>query len=411
MKPVRWLLLLVLLSSTIVGCRPRSKTKPPRAVRIELIVPTTQASTARYSGTVFAQTQVDLAFKIGGYVQSISPLGGEPAAEKAPATKAEKRAIAAHAKAAKAGRPLQAGDPVTRGMVLAALRKEDFKQKYAELAGMSAETAAGYRKAKQDFDRAKQLHAENAISQAELDAARSRYDGYAGATTAAAARAGQANIALSDSQLRSPLDGIILDRRIEVGALVPAGAPAFIIADTTIVRVVFGVPDSVQHTLAQGQAITVAVDAVPDRVFSAAITKIAAQADPRTRAFDIEASIDNADGLLKVGMIASIQLGRLQEAPAVQIPLSAVVRSPDNPQTFAVFVLGDGDRVARVRPIELGNLIGNRVSVTRGLTAGDRIVIQGATLLRDNDPVNVVPGAVQGPVVLGPSTAAPGPSR
>src|SRR5262249_8881867 len=157
-------------------------------------------------------------------------------------------------------------------------RKEDFKRRYAELASMSAEAGAGYRKAKQDYDRAKQLFAEGVIPQAELDAAKSRFDGYAGSASAANARAGQAELAMSDSRLRAPLNGIILDRRVEVGALVSPGATAFVLADTSTVKILFGVPDSVQQALTPGQEVIVTTDAVPDRSFTAYITKIAAQA-------------------------------------------------------------------------------------------------------------------------------------
>jgi membrane fusion protein, multidrug efflux system len=393
----------VIAALAAFGCeRPGARPNPPRAVRIETVVAMTQASTARYSGTVLAHTQVDLAFRVSGYVQTIASLKGGGRADGKVGKKER-------------GRLLQAGDPVTRDMMLAALRKEDFKQKYSELAGMSAEASAGYRKAKQDYDRAKGLLAENVISQADYDAAKARYDGYAGSASAAAARAGQAGLALSDSQLRSPLNGIVLDRRVEVGSLIPAGAPAFILADTSTVKVVFGVPDIVQRTLAQGQAIIVTTDAVTDRVFTAAVTKIAAQADSKTRVFDVEASLDNAEGILKVGMIASIQLGRHQEGPSIQIPLSAVIRSPNDPQGFAVFVLRADDLHAKLQPVELGNLVGNRVGVLRGLATGDQLIVQGATLLREGDAVNVVPGSVQGAPIVGtpPASGSPrgGPPR
>lgn len=189
-----------------LGCgHPREHVKPPRAVRIESIAQTTQTNTARYSGTVLAQTQVDIAFKVSGYVEAIAGLKID--------------------KSDKKPRLLQAGDSVARDTVLAALRKQDFKQKYSELAGMSAEASAGYRKAKQDYGRAKKLVDEGTISQAEFDSARARFDGYAGSASAAAARAGQAGLALSDSQLRSPIDGIVLERRVEVAPSFQRASP------------------------------------------------------------------------------------------------------------------------------------------------------------------------------------------
>jgi RND family efflux transporter MFP subunit len=170
----------------------------------------------------------------------------------------------------------------------------------------------------------------------------------------------------------------------------------FILADTSTVKVVFGVPDNVQRSLTLGQQVTVTTDAAADRTFSGAITKIAAQADAKTRIFDVEATLDNSEGILKVGMVSNIQIGRAVEATAILVPLSAIVRLPGDEQAFAVYVLaGSGvDTFARVRVVEIGNLVGNRVSVTKGVASGERVVVQGATLLRDNDRVNVVPGGV-----------------
>lgn len=379
------------------------KAKPPTAVRIETVAPTTQASTAHYSGSILAQTQVDLAFKVGGYVQAIA----------GPHDKLDSKSEGKHPKghhpagAAKdaAGRHLQAGDPVTAGTILAQLRKADFQQKLAELSAMNAEASAGLRKAKADFDRAQQLKDQNVISQADYDAARSRYEALGGSVSASGARAGQAALALSDSQLRSPLDGIVLDRRIEVGQLVPPGVAVFTIADTTTMKVVFGVPDTVQRTLAQGDPVVITTDAVTDRNFNATVTKIAASADPKTRIFDIEASLDNSDGVLKVGMVASIKIGRHNEGALTLVPLSAVIRTPGDTKGFAVFIVTDSDTRAKVAPVELGHLVGNRVSVSKGLAAGDHVVVQGSTLLRDGDLVSVIPGVVSAPAALNTSVA------
>src|SRR5215510_12574712 len=103
---------LLLLLGLAACNRPKMQPKPPVAVRVETVATTTQASTARYSGTVLAQTQVDLAFKVGGYVATLATMR----------TMGDKHK----------GRPLQAGDHVSRDTVLASLRKEDFKRRYAE---------------------------------------------------------------------------------------------------------------------------------------------------------------------------------------------------------------------------------------------------------------------------------------
>jgi RND family efflux transporter MFP subunit len=374
------------LAFAAIGCRPTPAQRAPVAVRIEPVAPSTVVSMAKYSGTVQAQTQVDLAFRAGGYLQSLALVKGDGRDHRFDS------------------RPIQSGDRVSQGQVLATLRQSDFKQRLSEVGGMSTEAAASYRKANDDLRRAKKLLAESAISQAEYDAIKSRHDALAGEASAAAARVGQAGLALSDSELKSPLDGIVLERRAEVGTLVSPGVPVLTVADTSRVKVVFGVPDSVQRGLALGAEVHVTTDAARERVFNAVITKIAAQADTKTRIFDVEASIDNADGLLKVGLVTNIEVGRVlgdggaHDAPPLLIPLSAIVKLRPEEESFWVFLVSDenGGPVVHSRAVELGNLVGNRVSVAKGLTAGDRLVIQGATLVTEGQRVNVVPGSVAG---------------
>ena len=346
-----------------------------RAVRVEAIEAVGGQGLTSYSGTALAQTQVDLSFKVGGYVETIATV----------------KDAKGHARA------LQAGDHVDKGMVLMALGASDYRARQAELAGMRNEASSSYGRAKADLDRAATLMASGSISQADFDGNKGRFGAASGAAAAANARLAAATIALADTRLRSPLDGIVLTRALEVGALAAPGTFALSIADTQSMRVLFGVPDSVQRSLAVEQSVLVTADGVPGRTFSGTITKLAVQADPKTRLFDVEATIDNADQALKVGMVTQVRLDlHAAETPAALVPLSAIVRPPGTPDGFAVYVTthaegGEAGDVAHLRVIKLGNLVANRVAVLDGLAIGDKVVIQGATLLTDGQRVNIVP--------------------
>jgi RND family efflux transporter MFP subunit len=158
-------------------------------------------------------------------------------------------------------------------------------------------------------------------------------------------------------------------------------------------KVVFGVPDSVQIAIRTGMLVSIHTDALPGRQFRGRITKIAAKADEKSRGFDVEATVDNKDQVLKVGMIATAELdGTTIQARAV-VPLSAVIKRPDRKDTFAVFVVTDngGVSVAKLRPVTLGALVRNDVTIAEGLAVGEAVVVRGATIVRDGDRVAVVP--------------------
>jgi RND family efflux transporter MFP subunit len=229
------------------------------------------------------------------------------------------------------------------------------------------------------------------VSKADYDAAFARFQ----ADQAEHDRAAQS---LTDCALVAPLDGYVLRRSVEVGTLVSPGAPAFSVGSLRAVKVVFGVPDMVVGSLRPGAAQKVTVEAIPGQVFQGRFTRVAPAADATSRMFEAEVTIPNPDGRLKAGMIAALQLEKgAAEAgaatPALMVPLHAVVRPPGEATGFAVFVVEsrDGRDRARLRRVELGDLSGNLIRVTAGLEGGERVIVRGATLAVDSQPVRIIP--------------------
>ncbi len=94
-------------------------------------------------------------------------------------------------------------------------------------------------------------------------------------------------------------------------------------------------------------------------------------------------------------MIASVAVAT-DQAPVVAtvVPLTAVVRSRTNPQGHALFVVEekDGKQIARIQDnIELGEVYGNMITVTKGVRVGDPVIVTGATLVNDGQAVRVIP--------------------
>jgi multidrug efflux system membrane fusion protein len=200
--------------------------------------------------------------------------------------------------------------------------------------------------------------------------------------------------ALGDTSLRSPLDGVVIKRRAEVGSLATPGTIAFSVADTDSVKVVFGVPDTELVRMRLGSVQEVTNEAYKDEVFAGKITRIAPIADPLSRSFEIEVTIANADQRLKAGMIVALKLKDLPAiaAEAPLAPIAAIVRSNVNRDQFAVFVVvnENGRSIAHLREVELGDFAGNSVPIAKGLNEGERVVIMGAGLLSDGDTVMVI---------------------
>lgn len=156
-------------------------------------------------------------------------------------------------------------------------------------------------------------------------------------------------------------------------------------------------PDLVVERLKIGTPLPVTSEAFGLVEFPGKVTAVSPSADAQSRVFSVEVTIPNRDGKLKAGMIASVELGTPNQpdiAPgSATVSVSAIVKSARS-GSFAVFVAeGPDDKaVARGRDVSLGRISGNRIAVTSGLKVGDRVVVSGASLLTDGDPLRVIPG-------------------
>src|SRR5208337_1046234 len=208
--------------------------------------------------------------------------------------------------------------------------------------------------------------------------------------TSASAQVQEARIALEDTALKAPTASLMLKRKVEVGDLVNQGTVGFTLANTEEVKVIFGISDLMLKHLKLGDGLAITTEALRGREFRGLVTSIAPSADPKSRVFDVEITIPNPRQELKVGMIAAVAVATGQVPAAVTVaPLTAIVRSKTNPEGYALFVVAEhgGKQIARLRDnIELGEVYGNMIAVTRGVKVGEPVIVTGATLVTDAQP-------------------------
>jgi len=365
------------LSALVAGCaRTHADKAPARPVRVENVRREAAAAGLRYSASIQPREQVALAFKVGGYVREMRQVQGVDGA----------------------WRNLQQGDAVTRGMVLARLHSADYQERVNQARASLAEAEASLIKARSDSARAEALYAAKALTRPEYDSATASLAAATARVEGGRAALESAQISLRDASLVSPSDGVVLSRGVEVGTLAGVGTTAFTIADLTSVKAVFGVPDLVIPRARLGTAIKVTSEAFGSEEFPGQVTAVSPAADAQSRVFNVEVTIPNPKGQLKAGMIATVEVAPASLpdiAPgSPTVAVSAVVKST-HPGAFAVFVAEGKDEtaVARVRDVRLGRVSGNRVAIDSGLEVGDRVVVSGASLLTDGDPVRVIPGS------------------
>jgi multidrug efflux system membrane fusion protein len=344
--------------------------RPPTSVRLATVTTAqTSGEALRYSASILPYAQVDLVFRTSGYVTGVKQVRG-----------ADGRT-----------RNIGTGDYVGKGTVLAHIRLEDTKNQVAQAQAQLDQAVAQHTQADQDFGRAKVLFATQSLTKPDYDQSQQRFNSSLAAVGNAQAALRQAELTLGDSDLKVPFPGYILNRNVDLGSLVSPSSAAFTIADISSVKVTFGLPDYALSRVRLGQQLRIALqdDVTP---IAGRVTSISPSADPRNRVFTIEVTVPNHGGRLKPGMIASLSLGETPRSSAPSVPLSAIVPYPSEPGRFAVMLAQErsGKWTATLREVQLGATHESSMAVS-GVQPGDRVIVVGAQLLKDGDPIVVIP--------------------
>jgi len=368
-------LLLVLGFMSLGGCDKTATESAPQwiPVRVQTLGALTDMDGVRYSASVTPKTQVDLKFKVSGYVNTIYQV-----------------------KDAGGGlQPLPRGTAVTTATKLASLNDEEYRDKVKSARASLAAAQASLVKANKDFKRAKDLYSSESMTAPDYDSAQQEYS--TAKANVAGARAGldEARQNLAYCVMQPPMDGVILNRNVEIGTLVEPTTVAFVLADMSAVKVVFAVPDVMLKNIQLGDTLTVTTQSQPGTSYSGTVSTISPVADTRTRVFDIEMTIPNPEGVLRDGMVAALQVPELpvQTATALAVPITAVVRSKQDPAGYALYIVEQsGDtRTARLKEVQLGEVHGNRIAVLGGVSRGAQVVVSGVSKVWDGSAVRILP--------------------
>lgn len=384
--------LVLVLSLVAGGCGSKAAEAPKPAeatpVRAHIVAPVVFEDTLTYSAITEPVAMVDLAFRAGGEVASLYQQGA---------------------------RPLEPGDAVPAGAVLATLRVTEFQARVRTAEAQIGDAMAAKRTAEAqmreaqaavvqadaDLKRGEGLFAGQAMTRSDLDALRARADGARARLEAARANVGgfeariqaasasrdESAVPLGDTKLVAPFAGVVVARRVERGSTVAAGVVAYTLADLRQVKVSFGVPDVALRSFPAGASVKVRFEALPEQTFVGRVVAVAPVADGATRLFRVQSVIANAGLKVKAGMVGSVLLDQAEKQELLAVPLRAVRRLPEG-ESFAVMAVVGEQLQSRV--VTLGPTEGSMIAIRSGLKAGEQIVADGGARLRAGDRVRVV---------------------
>lgn len=200
------------------------------------------------------------------------------------------------------------GARVRRGQTLLALESDylalELKRAEADVARAQAAAA----EAERDFRRKGELLAKESVAQAAYDRSRSAHESALAAVAAAEAARDLAHQKLRDVTLASPITGVVAERRTEVGERLGESSVAFVVVQTSPIKLRFRLPERYLSSLREGQPVRATVDPYPGEVFSGRVTQISGVVDPATRTVLVETELPNSDGRLSPGLFARVEV-------------------------------------------------------------------------------------------------------
>jgi RND family efflux transporter MFP subunit len=245
--------------------------------------------------------------------------------------------------------------------------------------------------AQSDLERKQSLFGKGSLAKVQLDAAQLQADRARAAIDGARIEVGSARRSTRDTRIEAPIAGIVTRRNVDLGDTLGPGMPLLDLVDLSKIRVRLGLAGSEVGRLDEQAPAELRIEDLGGEVFAATFATAAPSADPITGLFDVEYQLDNPEGRIRAGMVATAILPLRSVAERVLVSRSALTRRGGALVVFELVVephlpvagAGREIRVARVRSLRTGSYGLDQVEVLGGLEAGALVACSGQHALAD----------------------------
>jgi len=330
---------LVLSAAFLSGCGRQSETHPPSApvlatiqVQAQTAESKAQPTTEEAVGTVRAKARATLEAKLSGRIDLM---------------------------------PVALGQVVKAGQLVVRLNAVEIKARLEQAEG-------SLQQAERDWKRASALFDQQAATRSDADAANSRY-------LVAKAAATEAQAMMGYVEVLAPFDGVVTRKWAEVGDLAAPGKPLVEIEDPSALQLEADVPEGIASRIQPDARLPIRVDALKTELVGA-VREIAPTDDAASRTLRVKLDLPQTPGL-RSGQFARL-LVPLGETKSIRVPASAVILRGQMEILFVV-----ADHRAHLRLVKTGQPIGDELEILAGLEPGESVVVGGASLLADGQPV------------------------
>jgi multidrug efflux system membrane fusion protein len=299
----------------------------------------------------------------------------------------------------------QEGQMVKAGDLLAEIDPRSYQIALQQAEGTLATNQALLKNAQLDVQRYRGLYAEDSIAKQTLDTAESLVNQYQGTIKTNQAAVGDAKLNLEFTRIRAPIAGRIGLKQLDVGNLVAANdtTALVVITQTKPITVAFTLPEkdlsAVITRYRSGDTLPVEAWDRGDlkQQANGVLASLDNQIDVTTGTLKFKARFDNQNEVLFPNQFVNVHLLADTLKQAVLIPTAAIQFGTNGTYVYAM----DGDNKVKIRVLKTGANNEQQTVVSEGLTAGDRVVLEGTDRLRDGSAVEVVSDSKEVPTTPG----------
>jgi len=296
------------------------------------------------------------------------------------------------------------GDTVEAGQLMAKIYDKTFRDQLSQAQAQLAQSRIALRRDSAQFERQRQLLEMDLVSDSEYEIALATYRNTMAQLESARASLTQAQENFNFTEVRAPVNGVVVSRSLEEGDLAPSGQTLFELASDSGFETRIFLPVQDWRSVRIGQSVQLRVSNEASVSATGIVSRKSPQLDPTTGLGEVVITLTQVGGSIYSGVLAENLINIQTNDNAVVIPRSAlveVVETVVNPESntielersYSVFV-SKGDSMAERRTLELGIEQGDRIEVLSGLQPGDNIVITGQQGLEEGGRISVASGAL-----------------
>ena len=259
----------------------------------------------------------------------------------------------------------EVGDKVRKGQKLAQMDQSNLMQSKVQMENIEAE-----------FKRLDELYKIGGVSKSQWEAQK---------TSLEIAKTSYRNLS-ENTQLISPINGVVTARNYDSGDMFSTGTPIFVVEEIRPVKLLVNISETLFTQVKKGMPVDVKLDVYGDETFAGKVSLVYPSIDSQTRTFPVEITVANNDERVRPGMFAriTINFGVKQN---VVVPDLAIVKQSGSGDRY-IYVYKDGK--VSYNKVELGRRMGDKYELISGVENGDQVVVTGQSRLNDGMEVEIV---------------------